>query len=150
MCVAAMDTLIAVSGLAVLFVVFQEVPKITSLWLPVLLAVQIAFTLGVTLAASITIVYLRDLRYALPVILQFGLFATPVAYSLADVPEKLRPWMVGLNPLAAVIDGYRRTVLYGQAPHWELLGVAAATSAVVLFGGYALFKRFETGIADVA
>ena len=150
MCVAAMDTLIAVSGLVVLFGIFHTMPKITALWLPVLLLVQLAFTLGVALAASITIVYLRDLRYALPVILQFGLFGTPVAYTLADVPERLRPWMVGVNPLAAVIDGYRRTVLYGQAPNWELLGIAAVTSAVVLFGGYALFKRFETGIADVA
>ena len=150
MCVAAVETLIAVSGLVVLFAIFQEAPKITSLWLPVLILVQVAFTLGVTLAASITIVYLRDLRYALPVILQFGLFATPVAYTLADVPEKLRPWMVGLNALAAVIDGYRRTVLNGQAPQWDLLGIAAITSTIVLFGGYALFKRFETGIADVA
>jgi ABC-2 type transport system permease protein/lipopolysaccharide transport system permease protein len=49
-----------------------------------------------------------------------------------------------------VIEGYRQTVLFGSAPDWDLVGIAAAASAVWLVGGYLLFKRLETGFADVA
>jgi ABC-2 type transport system permease protein/lipopolysaccharide transport system permease protein len=55
-----------------------------------------------------------------------------------------------LNPLAPVIDGLRRTILFGEQPAWGPLGVAAATSTLLLVGAYILFKRLETGIADVA
>lgn len=148
--VAAMDTIIGMSGLVVLMVIFQTAPQVTTYWVPLLVVIQLAFTVGVTLIASAVIVYLRDLRYALPVALQFGLFATPVGYALSAVPENLRTAMVILNPLAAVIDGYRRAVLFGQPPQWGYLAMSAVTSAVTLVVGYLLFKRLEAGIADVA
>jgi ABC-2 type transport system permease protein/lipopolysaccharide transport system permease protein len=150
MCVAALDTTISMTGLVLLFAVFHRLPQVTTLWLPVLLTVQVAWTLGLTLVASIVIVYLRDVRYALPVVLQLGLFATPVAYGLDRIPVHLRGLYVTLNPLAAVIDGYRRTVLFGQAPQWRQLGLAATTAFLTLGLGYWMFKKLEAGIADVA
>jgi len=72
------------------------------------------------------------------------------AYGLEAVPERFRVWYSALNPLAPVIDGYRRTVLFGKAPQWHLLAPGALTATVVLVGGYLLFKRLEGGIADVA
>jgi ABC-2 type transport system permease protein/lipopolysaccharide transport system permease protein len=136
--------------LGLLFVRFGFAPRATTVWVPVILAVQVAYSLGITLVASVVVVYLRDLRHALPLILQMGLFVTPVAFPLGIVPANLQRAYVALNPLAAVIDGYRRTVLYGQPPAVGLLGVAAAASLVTLLGGYAIFKRLEAGIADVA
>jgi ABC-type polysaccharide/polyol phosphate export permease len=149
--VAGTDSIVSLGALAVLFVVTGFAPKAEAIWVPVLLAVQIAFTLGVTLVISAIIVYLRDLRHALPIILQLGLFATPVALSLDDlVSQRWQTLYVALNPLAAVIEGYRRTVLLGLPPQWHLLQVAAVSSLVFLVGGYALFKRLEAGFADVA
>ena len=101
----------ALIGLVVLFAVYREHPAPTTIYIPVLIFVQLLFTLGLTMLFAITIVYLRDLRYALPVFLQLALFATPVAYSLADVPANIRTLYQVVNPLAVVIDGYRRTVL---------------------------------------
>jgi ABC-2 type transport system permease protein/lipopolysaccharide transport system permease protein len=150
MMVAALDTVMSLVGLFVLFIVFHTLPATTSVYIPVLIFVQVLFTLGLTMFFAITIVYLRDLRYALPVFLQIGLFATPVAYSLADVPASIRPIYEIVNPLAVVIDGYRRTVLYGQAPDWHMTGVAALVSSGIFFFGYTVFKRLEGGIADVA
>lgn len=150
MVVAGLDTAISLVGLTALMVVYGFAPRGTTVWLPVLLLVQVAWTLGLTLVASIVIVYLRDVRYALPVVLQLGLFATPVAYGLDRIPAHLRVWYVTLNPLAAVIDGYRRTVLFGQDPQWHLLLPAALTAFATLAAGYWLFKRLEAGIADVA
>jgi ABC-2 type transport system permease protein/lipopolysaccharide transport system permease protein len=114
----------------------------------VLLMIQLTFVIGVVLAVSAVIVFVRDVRHALPLLLQLGLFATPVAYGVEAIPERLRWLYAASNPLVAVIDGYRRTVLLGQPPAWELVVPAAVTAAVVLFGGYVLFKRLEMAFAD--
>lgn len=148
--VASVDTTISLCVLAFLFAVYTYAPAPTFYWIPVLFAIQLAFTLGVCLVTSSVLVYFRDLRQAMPILLQLGLFATPVAYGIDAIPGSFR-WVYCLvNPLAAVIDGYRRTVLEGQAPDLALLGLASVTAFSLLIGGYALFKRLETGFADVA
>jgi ABC-type polysaccharide/polyol phosphate export permease len=148
--VAGMDGLVALSALALLFVVNGTAPQVTSYWVPLLLLVQVAFTLGVTLVVAAIVVYLRDLRHALPIILQLGLFATPVAYGIDVVPASLQVLYSIINPLAPVIDGYRRCVLLGLPPNGDLLVPGAIAAVVWLVGGYMLFKRMETGFADVA
>jgi ABC-type polysaccharide/polyol phosphate export permease len=97
---------------------------------------------------SAVLVFFRDIRHALPIILQLGLFATPVAFSLDVVPASFRVAYSALNPLAPVIDGYRRTVLYGLPPNWELLLPGAVTAVAALVLGYVVFKRLEPGYAD--
>ena len=136
--------------LGLLFVLTGFAPRPTTLWVPVLLVVQVAFTFGVTLVLSAVLVFLRDLRHVLPIILQLGLFATPVAYGMDVVAPSLRVLYSTLNPLAPVIDGYRRTVLLGLPPDWRLLGPAAAAAALWLAVGYVVFKRLEPGFADYA
>jgi ABC-type polysaccharide/polyol phosphate export permease len=148
--VAAVDTAIATVMLGLLFVVTGFMPKATTAWVPVLLAVQVAFTCGVTLITASAIVFLRDLRHVLPIALQLGLFATPVAYGMSVVDPSLRVLYSALNPLAPVIDGYRRTVLLGLPPDWHLLAPGAVTAVVVLALGYVMFKRLEPGFADYA
>lgn len=148
--VAGIDNAVAAVAGAGLFVISGFAPKATSVWVPLLLLIQIAFSLGVALVISAVIIYLRDLRHALPVILQLGLFATPVAYGVDVVPSSVRVLYVTLNPLAAVIDGYRRTVLLGLPPDWSLFIPASISAVVVLLGGYLIFRRLETGFADVA
>jgi ABC-2 type transport system permease protein/lipopolysaccharide transport system permease protein len=150
MAVAAVDTALATLVLGLLFAVTEFMPKPTTLWVPVLLAVQVAFTFGVTLVLSAVLVFLRDLRHVLPIILQLGLFATPVAYGMDVVTKSLQvPYSI-LNPLAPVIDGYRRTILLGLAPDWHLLGPAAVAAALWMAVGYVVFKRLEPGFADYA
>ncbi|NYI07459.1 ABC transporter permease [Allostreptomyces psammosilenae] len=148
--VAGVDMLISLGVLALLFAVLTTAPAVTSLWAPLLLLIQIAFTLGVALILSVLVVYLRDVRHLLPVVMQIGLFATPVAYRLDSVPEAWRLPYVAVNPLGGVIDGYRSAVLYGHAPDAALTTTAAAGALTVLVLGYLLFKKLETGIADVA
>lgn len=148
--VAGVDTIISTAILGVLFGVFTFAPKMTALWAPVLLLIQVGFTIAVTLIVSGVLVYLRDLRQALPLLLQFGLFATPVAWGIDVVPPSLQVLYSVVNPLAPVIDGYRRTILFDQAPQWDLVLPAAASTAVLLGVGYVVFKRLETGFADAA
>jgi ABC-type polysaccharide/polyol phosphate export permease len=148
---AGVDGLVASSVLALLFVVYGRIPESTVVWLPALMAVQLAFTVGVTLLLAALVVYLRDLRQVLPMVVQFAMFATPVAYNLDDyLAERWQPVASALNPLVPVIDGYRSTVLLGEPPQGGLLAVAAVSSLVALLGGFLVFKRLETGFADVA
>ncbi len=148
--VQAVDTVLASAVLGLLFIYYGTAPKLTSLWIPVLVLVQLALTVGLTLAFSTAIVYVRDLKQVLGGILQMGLFLTPVAWGIRSVPSEWRSAYCAINPLAAVIDGYRRTVLQGKAPAWDLLLPAAVTSTIVLIAGYYIFRRLEGGIADVA
>ncbi len=148
--VAVVDALCASTALVVLFVITGVAPAATSYWVVPLLAVLLTFGIGVALIVSAVTVYLRDIRYGLPIILQLGLFATPIAYRFEDIPERWRGLYSAANPLGPVIDGLRRSILYGEAPRLGLLGIAAASSVVVLCVGYAVFKRLEPGFADVA
>lgn len=146
--VAGIDTLIALVPLALLLLFTGTVPQPTSVFVPLLVLIQLALVLGVSLALSAVIVFFRDLRHGLPIILQFGLFATPVAYGIEAVPERFRLLYAALNPLGPVIDGYRRTVLFGTAPAWGQTAVAAVSAGLVFVGGYLLFKRLEGTLAD--
>jgi ABC-type polysaccharide/polyol phosphate export permease len=83
-------------------------------------------------------------------VLQLGLFLTPVVYGLGEIPRGFRAAYVGLNPLAGVIDGLRESVLLGHAPHAAYALIAAASSCLYLLATYMLFKRLETGFADVS
>lgn len=121
----------------------------SNLWaLPafVLLAVLTAFAVGLWLSA-LNVRY-RDVRHAVPFLVQFWLFVTPVAYSSGLVPLRWRPWY-GLNPMVGVVDGFRWALLGGRSP----LGPAAAVSALVmlalLLGGLSYFRRTERTFADV-
>lgn len=148
--VAAVDALMALLPLAILFVVTGRAPGLTALLAVLPILVLVAFTTGIALVLAALIVYVRDVRVALPLILQVGLFATPVAYGLDMVPAWARLGYSFLNPVAPVIDGLRSTLLLGAAPRWEYLGAGAVSSLVVLVGGYVVFKKLEGGLADVA
>lgn len=144
------DSACATLALFALFAIYTQAPQATSFWAIPLLLILFTFTTAVTLFVSAATVYLRDLRHALPLILQLGLFVSPIAYSVENVPERWRELYVGLNPIAAVIDGLRRSVLYGDAPNALYTSIAAGTSVVLLVGAYFAFKQMETGFADVA
>ncbi|MBA2282173.1 MAG: ABC transporter permease [Acidimicrobiia bacterium] len=147
---ASVDWLVAAVTGVLLFLVLAEAPHVQVLWLPVYLALQLTFTIGVVLLLSSVIVFLRDLRHALPLLLQLGLFATPVVWNLRSIQGGGRVAYAAFNPLGTVIDGLRSTALLGHSPDWQLVGVSTVTSVTLLFFSYWVFKRLEPGIADVA
>lgn len=147
--VAGVDTILAMLALGVLFIINGFAPRATTVWVPVILLVQLAFTIGITLIISSIMVYVRDLKHAIPLVLQMGLFATPVAYGFNDLPESIRGVYAYVNPLGPVIECYRRVVLQGLGPDWNLLAPAAGSAVLFLCAGYVLFQRLETGFADV-
>jgi homopolymeric O-antigen transport system permease protein len=123
-------------------------PSAAMLWLPVFLLLAVLTALGVGLwLAALNALY-RDVRYVLPFLVQFWMFASPVAYPSALVPEKWR-WLYGLNPMAGVIEGFRWSLAGKGEPPSRLIFVSAAVVAAVLLSGIAYFQKMETIIADV-
>lgn len=112
----------------------------------VLLAAAAALAPGVWLAA-LNVRY-RDVRHAIPFLVQVWLFATPVVYSSTLVPERWRP-LLGLNPMATVVDGFRWTIAPAATFPTTGLAISAATVAVMLVTGLFYFRRVERSFADV-
>ena len=113
-----------------------------------LLALQMLLTLGVTGLTSAAHVNYRDIGHALPLFTQLWMFATPVAYPIRVIPEWLRPLYM-LNPMAPIIDGYRRAFLLGQPPDLSALTVSAGITVALTALALAVFKRAELTFADV-
>jgi lipopolysaccharide transport system permease protein len=137
---------------AVIFVgmmVYYRMPVgVSWLWLPVLLLTQILLTLGTVFLASALNVFYRDLRFIVPLGMQLWMYLTPIIYPLSTVPEGLRGLYM-LNPMAGLIDSYRRIVLNNEWPNATYLLTAVVVSLVVFLMGYIYFKRAEVVFADV-
>jgi ABC-type polysaccharide/polyol phosphate export permease len=144
------DSLCAASVFIVLLIGFQYAPAWTSFWLPVPMLIALVFTAAVTLLLSGLTVYFRDMRQAIPVLLQLGLFFNPIAWDLGRLSYGWQKVMVAINPLAAAIDGVRQCVLYGNPPNWTLSAIAFTVASIELVAAYLIFKQMEAGFADVA
>jgi lipopolysaccharide transport system permease protein len=115
-----------------------------------LLVLQVLFMAGLALLFAAFNAYFRDVRYAIPLLLQIWMFATPVVYSTTSVPERLRLLYLTANPMAALIDAYRGVLLHGRVPDLRLMAVVAAVALCVFVVCYAVFKRVEPEFADIA
>ena len=142
------DLGIALLLFAAMFLYYKVALTITVLWMFPLLALQMLLTLGVTGLSSAAHVNYRDIGHALPLLTQLWMFATPVAYPIRVIPEWLKPLYM-LNPMAPIIDGYRRAFLLGQAPDLPALAVSAAITVALSAVALAVFKRAELTFADV-
>ncbi len=141
------DLAIASVVLVGMLVVYDVTPGWAILLTPawVLAAVAVALAVGVPFAAAN--VRFRDVRHALPLLLQVWLFASPVVYS-SSLVEGGWQYVYALNPMVTVLDGFRWSVADGPAPGPESL-VSAAVVLVLLVGGLAYFRRAERAFADV-
>src|ERR1700716_1762947 len=84
----------------------------------------VVFTVGLTLATSALNVFYRDINPVVQITLQLWLYLTPVAYPLSAVSERYRPLFM-LNPLSAIVEGFRSSLVFGRAPDWTLVGTSA-------------------------
>ena len=123
-------------------------PGRAMLLFPVFLLLAVATALGVGLWLSALNAIYRDVRYVVPFLVQFWMFASPVAYPSSLVPERWR-WVYGLNPMAGVIEGFRWALAGSGHPPGLMLAASAGGVIIVLIGGIAFFNRMEGTIADV-
>lgn len=121
---------------------------LTAVALPLVWAPLVLFTLATVYALAALGVFLRDLGQVIGPIISALFFLTPVLYPASAMPEAIRPFY-WLNPLGAVVEGSRRTVVLGVWPEWHLLGAWTVGGALLLALGFALFVRLRPAFNDV-
>ncbi|HQR33045.1 MAG TPA: ABC transporter permease [Blastocatellia bacterium] len=146
---AFLDFLIAAAVFVLLIVVYRVPPSWNLLYALPLVAIQILFTAGISLLLSAFTVLYRDVRHTLPLLIQIWMFVTPILYPASVVPQRWRAWYFSLNPMAAIIDGYRRAILQQQPPQLSYLLLAAVVSCLLVWAGYKYFKHLEREFADI-
>ena len=142
------DFAIAFVVLLGLMLYYGIVPTAAVALLPLFMLLAVTTALAIGLWLSALNVKFRDVRYTIPFLTQFWMFATPVAYPSSLVPE---PWraLYGLNPMAGVVEGFRWALLGKAQGPGPLLAVSVAAVVVLLVGGLMYFRRTESTFADV-
>jgi len=143
-----LDFGISFAVLLVMMAYYRIIPTASILWLPVFALLAVLTALGVGLWLSALNALYRDVRYVVPFLVQFWMFASPVAYPSSLVPQKWRI-LYGLNPMAGVIEGFRWALTgHGQAPG-ILLAASSAAVVLLVFSGLVYYHAVEGTMADV-
>jgi len=135
-------------GLLILLMLYYHWPVSRGIfWLPVFLLAAVLAASGVGLVLSAFNVSFRDVKYAVPFLIQMGIFVTPVIYPLRYIPGHWR-MLMGLNPMTGVVLGFRYSLL-GTAAPWPIMSLSLAVSLVIFVVGLLIFRRMERRFADV-
>jgi lipopolysaccharide transport system permease protein len=123
-------------------------PTLHALWVIPLLLLALVTALGIGLWLAALNVHYRDVRYTVPFLTQFWLFATPIAYPSSLLGE---PWrtVYGLNPMVGVVEGFRWALLGTNTAPGAAIAVSSTAALLLLLGGALYFRRMEDTFADV-
>jgi lipopolysaccharide transport system permease protein len=145
---ALVDMCIAFLVLLGFMVGYRIVPSIHAIWLPAFVVLALITSLGAGLWLSALNVRYRDVRYVVPFLLQFWLFATPIAYPSSLLHE---PWrtVYGLNPMVGVVEGFRWALLDAKTAPGAIVAASALAALTLLVTGALYFRRMEATFADV-
>ncbi|MGD8916568.1 MAG: ABC transporter permease [Syntrophobacterales bacterium] len=142
------DFVLAFIVLIGMMLVYGIFPTINIVWLPLLLLLTLVSGLGVGLWLSALNVQFRDVRYTVPFLIQFWLFATPIAYPSSLLSE---PWrtLYGINPMVGVVEGFRWALLGTDTAPGPIIVVSTLVASAILVSGAFYFKRMEKTFADI-
>lgn len=116
-------------------------------YLPIIILIQFALSLGIVFMISAINVYIRDVEYIVNFVLTLAFYATPILYDASFMPAKIQG-LLNLNPMKHLIDAYRSIFYYKQTPNFAALSILALFSFGILIFGYAIFKKLERGFAE--
>jgi lipopolysaccharide transport system permease protein len=145
---ALVDFGIACSFLSGFMVYYRASLNWNTLYALPIVIILIAFTSSVALFLSSVQVRFRDVAAALPIVLQIGVFATPVVYSLDSIPSRFQRLYL-LNPVASLIENFRRVVIRGSAPDFPMLITSCTITLCCLALAYGYFKAKDSTMSDV-
>ncbi len=146
--VGLVDFALAFLVLVAMMVYYGISPGLDIIWLPGFLLLSLITSLGAGLWLSALNVRYRDVRYTIPFLTQIGMFATPVIYPSTLLHGSWRV-LLGLNPMTAVVEGFRWTLLRVGRPPGAMLGVSVVVALALLVSGALYFRKVERTFADV-
>jgi len=147
-CSGAVDFGIVLGLLAAMMAWYRVPLNPTMLWIPAFVLLAFVASFGVGLWLSALNVQYRDVRYVVPFLLQFWMYATPIAYPMSALHE---PWrtLLALNPMTGVVEGFRWALLGSARSSGPLVAISMVVALVVLVTGAFYFRRMERTFADV-
>src|SRR5262249_47773425 len=131
-----------------MFVYYQVLPSWHVVFMPIFVLLALITALGFGIWFTGIMVRYRDASYVLPLAIKLGMYLTPVFYPATFIPERYR-WLLALNPVTSVIEGFRWTLLGTKPPSVAALAVSVAIGVVLLVGGLYFFRRTERTIVDM-
>lgn len=118
-----------------------------ALFYPFILMIQYIFQLAISFIISAVTVYIRDLEHFVQIVLMLMMYASPIFYSGTDIPEAFR-FIIKLNPVAHLINGYRDIFYYQTMPSLKSLGLLLVLSIIFCIVGYKIFQKLQKGFAE--
>ena len=143
-----LDFFLAMLILAILMIYYQFSPSLGILLFPVLVGLTFMCAVGVGLWLSALNVEYRDIRYAIPFLIQIWMFLSPVIYPVTMIKDKYQ-WLLAINPMGGIINAYRASLLGHKPIDWPLLCISVAIIICLFLSGIYYFRRMEKTFADV-
>lgn len=143
------DFLLAFAVLLLMMLAYGIVPTINVIFLPFFLLLALITALSVGLWLSAMNVQFRDIRYVVPFLTQFWLFATPIAYPSSLIQNETLRALYGINPMAGVVEGFRWALLGTETTPSGILVISSVAAVLLLVSGAFYFRRMEKTFADV-
>jgi lipopolysaccharide transport system permease protein len=141
------DFIMSMSVLVVMMVYYGYVPTLMVVFLPIFIVLAMATSFSVGIWASALNVKYRDFQYTIPFLIQIWLFASPVVYPSSLLPESLQ-FLYNLNPMVAVIEGFRWVLLGTEAPGSGTF-ISVGLVIALLISGLFYFRRMEQYYSDI-
>ena len=145
---AAVDFVLAFLVLAAMILFYRIEPTLRVLWVIPLAALAFATALGAGLWFAALSVRYRDVRFVVPFLVQFWLFATPIAYPTSLLPERWHA-VYALNPMTGVVEGFRWALLGANTQPGSMVIVSTVAAVLILVGGAYYFRSVERTFADL-
>lgn len=146
-CASMVDFAIAFVLLVGLMLYYRVTPTWNLLALPGLVVLLVFFALSMGMWMSALNVKYRDIRYAVPFLIQVWMFASPIIYPVSLVPARWQ-WLLALNPLTGIIGGFR-SALFDKPFDASAIGISAAVSVLAFLYSAHVFRRMEKTFADI-
>jgi len=144
-----LDLFIALGVLLAMMLWYGRIPTLGVLVLPLLIAIMIMTSAGIGMILTSLAIQFRDVKHAMPFLVQSLMYAVPVVYPMSLVPGSLQ-WAYALNPMVGVIEGFRSGLLGTRPMPWQWIATGLLVSIVVFLIGLLQFRRQERIFADVA
>jgi len=143
------DFVLAFIVLLILMLLYGILPTANIIFLPYFILLAFVTSLGVGLWLSAMNVQFRDIRYVVPFLTQFWLFATPVAYPSSLIQNETLRALYGINPMAGVVEGFRWTLLGTDTAPGTMIVISSIAALLLLISGLFYFRRMEKTFADM-
>jgi lipopolysaccharide transport system permease protein len=123
-------------------------PRIEWLGIVPLILVQLLFMIPISMILALSVVYVRDLKYVIPTVIQFMFFCSGIFFSFDRITSEYKDYFL-INPMAGLIKEYRNVLLYQQWPDWLYLGSVSGVSLFLLAVILTLYVKKDRSIARI-